>query len=49
MNGIVCAIIMASGKQICLGLFNNLEEAIAARKDAEIEYNYHENHGKEKL
>lgn len=29
-----------------LGFFDTKEEAIAARKAAEIEYNYHENHGK---
>ena len=29
-----------------LGYFDSFEEACKARKDAEIKYNYHENHGK---
>lgn len=29
-----------------LGDFNSLEEAISARKEAEIKYGYHENHGR---
>jgi len=33
-------------KQIHLGLFDTLEEAIAARDLANKEHNYHENHGK---
>ena len=28
-----------------IGLFDNLLDAVAARKSAEIEYNYHPNHG----
>jgi hypothetical protein len=30
-----------------LGCFTHKEEAIAARKEAEIKYGYHENHGRE--
>ncbi len=38
--------ITADGKKIHLGLFDDLEEAIAARAAADIEYGYHENHGR---
>lgn len=38
--------IMVGGKQIYLGLFDDLEEAAAARAAAEIEFGYHENHGR---
>ena len=34
------------GKLLSLGLFNNLDDAAKARKDADIKYGYHENHGK---
>lgn len=34
------------GKSIHLGLFNTFEEAVCARKAAEVEYGYHENHGR---
>ena len=34
------------GKLLCLGLFENLQDAEKARKNAEIKYGYHENHGK---
>jgi len=40
--------IYAEGKQEYLGRFDKLEDAIAARRAAEIEYNYHKNHGRTK-
>ncbi len=33
------------GKKVHLGMFSSFEEAVKARKQAEIEYNYHLNHG----
>lgn len=33
------------GERITLGAFNNFEKAIKVRKEAEIKYNYHKNHG----
>lgn len=38
--------IRVNKKQIHLGSFDNKEEAVKARKEAEIEYGYHENHGR---
>jgi len=38
--------IKVSGRQIRLGCFTDFDEAVAARKAAEIEYGFHENHGK---
>lgn len=39
------AYIKLSGKQKSLGYFTKLEDAVAARKLAEIKYNFHPNHG----
>lgn len=33
------------GKQLHLGLFDKLGDAVAARKEAEVKYGYHPNHG----
>jgi hypothetical protein len=38
--------IRVRGKQHWLGFFDDKEEAIAARKTAEIEYGFHPNHGR---
>lgn len=35
-----------NGKHVSLGVFNELDDAIAARRMAEIEYGYHQNHGR---
>ena len=40
------AYICVKGKQIYLGVFAELEEARIARKEAEIEYGFHKNHGR---
>ena len=39
------AAIQIRGKQIYLGRFDNLEDAVAARHDANIKYKFHRNHG----
>lgn len=39
------ATIMVNRKQIHLGLFENINDAIKARKDAEIKHGFHANHG----
>ena len=39
--------IVSNGKQIRLGKFTDIKDAIVARKDAEAEYFYHRNHGAE--
>lgn len=39
--------IYASGKQVCLGVFDEKAEAVAARKAAERKYGYHPNHGRQ--
>ena len=43
------ATIMSNNKQKHLGYFGNKDDAISARKDAEIKYNYHKNHGRNKI
>ena len=40
------SMVTADGKQIHLGLFDDKDAAAAARADAEIEYGFHENHGR---
>lgn len=40
------AYIMINRKQISLGLYTNLEDAIEARKEADIKYGFHSNHGR---
>lgn len=40
--------ISIEGKQLLLGLFDTIEEASYARKQAEIKYGFHENHGQER-
>jgi hypothetical protein len=41
--------ISVQGKRIFLGYFGTFEEAVAARKAAEIEHGYHKNHGRKRL
>lgn len=41
------ACIKADGKLKHLGLFDKLEDAVAARQQAEIKYEYHPNHGRQ--
>jgi hypothetical protein len=38
--------IVVSGKRLHLGYFNNLEDAVFARKNAERRYGFHPNHGR---
>lgn len=37
--------INVNGKKIHLGIFENLQDAVKARKQAELQYDYHPNHG----
>jgi len=37
---------MVDGKTIHLGRFDKFEDAVAARKAADIKYGFHPNHGK---
>ena len=39
------AYIMVNRKQIALGSYDDIDEAISARKQAEIRYGFHKNHG----
>ena len=38
--------IHANGKSIHLGYFNSFDDAVIARKEAEMKHGYHENHGR---
>lgn len=40
------AVINVDGKQISLGYFKDIDDAISARKNGEKLYGFHENHGK---
>lgn len=44
-SGKFCAYIMIHRKQISLGSYDDLDEAVAARKQAEQRYGFHVNHG----
>jgi len=39
--------ITVKGKKINLGRFDNFDDAVKSRKDAEIKYGFHENHGRD--
>ena len=39
--------ITVKGKKINLGRFDNFDDAVKSRKDAEKKYGYHENHGRD--
>jgi hypothetical protein len=41
--------ITSGGERIFLGLFDTIEEAAAERKKAELEHEYHINHGTRKI
>ncbi len=38
--------IRVNGRRITLGVFRDMAEAVAARRKAEVEYGFHENHGR---
>lgn len=40
------AYICVKGKQMYLGVFKDIDEAIKVRKQAEVEYGFHANHGR---
>ena len=44
-SGKFCAYIMVNRKQISLGSYSTIDEAVSARKKAEIQYGFHSNHG----
>ena len=41
-----CVRINVNKKRINLGVFENFNEAVKVRKEAEVKYGYHENHGR---
>tara|TARA_R110002153_G_scaffold14440_3_gene52387 strand:+ start:1928 stop:2500 length:573 start_codon:yes stop_codon:yes gene_type:complete len=45
-NGKWCSVIVANGKQKHIGYFDHLFEAVASRRSAELEHDYHPNHGR---
>jgi hypothetical protein len=45
-NGRWLAQIMANNERIHLGVFDDIKDAIAARRSAEVKYGFHENHGR---
>ena len=45
-SGKFCAYIMVNRKQLSLGSYDDLEDAISARKSAEKVHGFHENHGR---
>ena len=45
-NGKWVAQIQVGGKSINLGYFHKIENAVATRKNAEIKYKFHKNHGR---
>lgn len=42
-----CSNITVNSKRISLGYFSDIADAIQARKDAEVKYDFHPNHGKD--